>query len=339
MTMPFGTLAATLEALEPVSGRTQMIAMLAELLGQAEPEDIGQLVYLSQGRLLPDFIQKEFGMNERLVFRSIAQAYGAPPETVAARFKQLGDVGLVAQEFAQGGGAQMALHGDAATTDGVPLPEVYAHLVRITEATGSGSQEAKVTLLAELFARLQPLEAKHVARIIVGRLRVGVGDPTLMDALSVAKAGDKSARPGIERAYNLSTDLGLVARTFYSAGLEGLEEIRVKVCNPVRMALAERADSAEEILARLGKCAIEPKYDGFRMQVHKSGGQVSIFSRGLEDLSGMFPDVVAAVHAQIEARDAILEGEALAFEPETGRYQPFQVTSQRRRIHNIEEMS
>ncbi|MDQ3706267.1 MAG: ATP-dependent DNA ligase [Chloroflexota bacterium] len=338
MTMPFGTLAATLEALEPVSGRTQMIAMLAEMLGQAGPQDIAQLVYLSQGRLLPDFIQKEFGMNERLVFRSVAQAYGAQPESVAARFKQLGDVGLVAQEFAQAGARQLPLAGEN-TADGVPLQEVYSHLTRITETVGSGSQEAKVTLLAELLARLEPLEAKHVGRIVVGRLRVGVGDPTLMDALSVAKAGDKSLRPGIERAYNLSTDLGLVARTLYSAGAEGLEEIRVKVGNPVRMALAERADSAEEILARLGKCAVEPKYDGFRMQVHKVGDQVAIFSRGLEDLSGMFPDVVAAVHAQIAARDAILEGEALAYEPETGRYQPFQVTSQRRRVHNIEEMS
>jgi DNA ligase-1 len=336
--MPFGTLAATLEALEPVSGRTQMIAMLAELLGQAGPDDIAQLVYLSQGRLLPDFIQKEFGMNERLVFRSVAQAYGAAPEVVAARFKQLGDVGLVAQEFAQNGAVQMPLDSNTGA-EGVPLQEVYSHLTRITEAVGSGSQEAKVTLLAELFARLQPLEAKHVARIIVGRLRVGVGDPTLMDALSVARAGDKSARPSIERAYNLSSDLGLVARTLYSSGLEGLEGIHVKVGNPVRMALAERADSAEEILARLGKCAVEPKYDGFRMQVHKKGDEVAIFSRGLEDLSGMFPDVVAAVHAQIAARDAILEGEALAYEPDTGRYQPFQVTSQRRRIHNIEEMS
>jgi DNA ligase 1 len=338
MTMPFGTLAATLEALEPVSGRTQMIAMLAELLGQAGPEDIAQLVYLSQGRLLPDFIQKEFGMNERLVFRSVAQAYGAQSETVAARFKQLGDVGLVAQEFAHSEARQLPLATNGGA-DGVPLQEVYSHLTRITEAVGSGSQEAKVTLLADLFARLEPLEAKHVARIIVGRLRVGVGDPTLMDALSVAKAGDKSARPGIERAYNLSSDLGLVARTLYSSGVEGLEEIRVKVGNPVRMALAERADSAEEILVRLGKCAVEPKYDGFRMQVHKVGERVAIFSRGLEDLSGMFPDVVAAVHSQIAAQDAILEGEALAYEPETGKYQPFQVTSQRRRIHNIEEMS
>lgn len=334
MSMPFSALAATLEALEPVTGRTLMISMLADLFRQAEPDDIRQLVYLSQGRLLPDFIQEEFGMNERLVFRSIAQAYNAPVETVSARFKQLGDVGLTAQEF-----AHAAVGQPTQQPDGISLQEVYALLTGITKMVGSGSQEGKVTLLAELLSRLEPLEAKHVARIIVGRLRVGVGDPTLMDALSVAKAGDKSARPPIERAYNLSSDLGLVAQTLYGTGVEGLETIHVQVGNPVRMALAERADSAEEILARLGRCAVEPKFDGFRMQVHKNGDDVAIFSRGLEDMSGMFPDVVAAVHSQIEAQDAILEGEALAYEPESGRYQPFQVTSQRRRVHNIEEMS
>jgi DNA ligase-1 len=130
-----------------------------------------------------------------------------------------------------------------------------------------------------------------------------------------------------------------VARTLYGSGPEALEEIQVKVGNPVRMALAERANSPEEILERLGECAVEPKFDGFRMQIHKDGGHVSIFSRGLENLSGMFPDVVASVHRQIDADQAILEGEALAYDPESGVYLPFQVTSQRRRVHKIEEMS
>jgi DNA ligase-1 len=332
MSMPFNTLAETLEALEPVTGRTQMIAMLAELLGQAGPEEIGELVYLTQGRLLPDFIQEEFGMNERLIFRSIAQAYNVQADDVLRRSKQLGDAGLTAQEYARNAEGQTGEHG-------LPLTDVYAHLISITKAVGSGSQEAKVSLLAKLFAQLSPLEAKHVARIVVGRLRVGVGDPTLMDALSVAKAGDKTMRPAIERAYNLSSDLGLVARTLYASGVEGLENIQVRVGNPVRMALAERADTAEQILARLGKCAVEPKYDGFRMQIHKNGEQVAIFSRGLEDLSGMFPDIVDAVHKQLGANQAIIEGEALAFDPESGVFKPFQETSQRRRIHNIEAMS
>ena len=337
MTMPFATLASTLEALEPVSSRTQMIALLADLLRGADPTEIRELMYLSQGRLLPDFIQKEFGMNERLIARSIAQAHSVPPEQVLARLKQLGDIGLVAQEYAGGATAQQEL--PETEKGGVPLTEAYNRLMGITQAVGSGSQETKVSLLAALLSDLSPLESKHVTRIVVGRLRVGIGDPTLMDALSVATAGDKSARAPIERAYNLSSDLGLVAQTLYTSGIEGLGEIQVKVGNPVRMALAERADSAEEILARMGKCAIEPKYDGFRMQIHKSGDTVAMYSRGLEDLSGMFPDVVAAVGRQIEARDAILEGEALAYDPQTGVYKPFQETSQRRRIHNIEEMS
>jgi DNA ligase-1 len=335
MAMPFSALAATLDELEPVTGRTQMIGILSDLLSQAEPDEIGKLVYLAQGRLLPDFIQEEFGMNERLIYRSVAQAYGVPHEDVVARSKELGDAGLVAQHFAPKG----LLESEDDAGEPATVLSVYEHLMRITKAVGSGSIEAKVSLLASLLGKLTPVEAKHVARIVVGRLRVGVGDPTLLDAMSVAKAGDKSLRPVLERAYNLSSDLGLVATTLYGLGTSGLEQIHVKVGNPVRMALAERADTAEEIVARLGKCAIEPKYDGFRMQVHKNGDDVAIFSRGLEDLSGMFPEVVDAICRQVVPRQAILEGEALAFDSSTGHFLPFQVTSQRRRVHNIEEMS
>ena len=334
MPMPFGTLALTLETLEPVTGRLQMIAILADMLKGAKPEEVCELVYLSQGRLQPDFLQKEFGMNERLIMRSIANGYNVPPEEVISRFKELGDAGLTAQHFAQN---PAALKNER--REGVPLTEVYARLQAITEAVGAGSQEQKVSLLAALLAEVSPLEAKHIARIVVGRLRVGIGDPTLMDALSVAVAGDKSARPAIERAYNLSSDLGLVSETLYAGGLEALNDIQVRVGNPVRMALAERADTADEILVRLGKCAVEPKFDGFRMQIHKDGETIAIFSRGLEDMSGMFPDIVAAIGRQISANQAILEGEALAYDPQSGVYQPFQVTSQRRRVHNIAEMS
>src|SRR5919204_6690644 len=336
MPMRFRALADTLEALEPVTGRLQMISILADLLRQADPTEVGELVYLIQGRLLPDFIQEEFGMNERLIVRSISQAYGYAHDEVLERSRQLGDIGLTAQEFAE---RYEREQGAAGEREGIALNDVYARLMEITRTVGPRSQEGKIARLASLLKKLRPLEAKHVTRIVVGRLRVGVGDPTVMEALSTALAGDKSLRPPIERAYNLSSDLGLVACTLYEAGVGGLDTIKVKVGNPVRMALAERADSAEEIVARLGKCAVEPKYDGFRMQIHKDGDTVSIFSRGLEDLSGMFPDVVAAVHRQISARQVIFEGEALAYEPDSGVYLPFQVTSQRRRVHNIEEMS
>jgi DNA ligase-1 len=314
-----------------------MIAILAEMLKGADPTEVRELVYLSQGRLQPDFIQKEFGMNERLIMRSIVNAYRVPQDDVMSRFKEMGDIGLVAQHFAQNP-EEMPLTAGARPGP-VPLTEIYTRLKEITEAIGSGSQEQKVNILADILSDVSPLEAKHIGRIVVGRLRVGIGDPTLMDALSVAVAGDKTARPAIERAYNLSSDLGLVAGMLYGGGLTALENIQVRVGNPVRMALAERADTAEDILARLGKCAIEPKFDGFRMQIHKDGDTVSVFSRGLEDMSGMFPDVVASVGRQISANQLIMEGEALAYDPQAGTYLPFQVTSQRRRVHNIEAMS
>ena len=177
MSLRFASLAATLEALEPVTGRTQMISMLAELLSQAGPDDIVQLVYLSQGRLLPDFIQEEFGMNERLIYRSVALAYQVPVDEVLARAKQLGDAGLVAQEYAQRWLEQSSPSNTSRA--GLSLQEVYAHLMQITKTVGQGSTEGKVSLLARLFENLSPLEAKHVARIVVGRLRVGIGDPTL----------------------------------------------------------------------------------------------------------------------------------------------------------------
>src|SRR4051812_19829540 len=169
MPMRFRALADTLEALEPVTGRLQMISILADLLKQADPTEVGELVYLTQGRLLPDFIQEEFGMNERLIVRSIAQAYGSEPDVVLARSKQLGDIGLTAQEFAEGYAREQAAGGDP---EGIALNDVYSRLMEITRTVGQGSQEGKIAKLADLLDDLQPLEAKHVTRIVVGRLRV-----------------------------------------------------------------------------------------------------------------------------------------------------------------------
>src|SRR5688572_29572289 len=195
MSLPFSALTSTLEELEPVTGRTLMIGMLADMLRRADASDVAQIVYLAQGRLLPDFVQKEFGMSEMLIFRAVAQAFGAQNAEVLARFKTLGDVGLVAQEFAE----KSRQGGMSVSDDGLELTTVYDRLMEITQAVGSGSQETKVALLARLFSELSPLDVKHVARIVVGRLRVGIGDPTLMDALSYARTGDKSLRAPIER--------------------------------------------------------------------------------------------------------------------------------------------
>jgi DNA ligase 1 len=176
-------------------------------------------------------------------------------------------------------------------------------------------------------------------RLAVGRLRLGVGAPTIIEAVARMQADGKEARALIERAYNLCPDLGLVIKTLRERGLEPLRHFKVRVGHPVRVMLAERLPDAEAIIARLGRCAVESKLDGFRCQVHVRNHKVEIFSRNLERTTAMFPDLVAAVQAQIQARDAIIEGEAVAINEATGEFHPFQVTVQRKRKHGVEVMA
>jgi DNA ligase-1 len=332
MPLLFQTVAEAFEALEPVSSRLQMIALLAELLQKAGPDEIAPLVYLMQGRLAPEYRQNEFGINEKSSLKAVAQAAGCAVDEAQRLFAEKGDAGLVAQDCLS---RQMQMR----LAEPVTLLGVHKVLSDIAAASGPGSAERKITLLARLLGEISPLEAKHLVKIVVGRLRGGWGDQTMLEALSRAKVGDKSLRPPLERAYNISSDLGLVAETLYKGGPDALAGIAVQVGNPVRMALAERADSVDEILKRLGRCSVEPKYDGFRCQVHKNGDDVTIFSRGLENMTGMFPEIADAVRQHLATPQAIIEGEALAFNTETGKYLPFQETTKRRRVHDIDATS
>ena len=209
--------------------------------------------------------------------------------------------------------------------------------MKMAKTGGAGSQDIKIKGLVELLNNSNPKEVRYITRFPIGKLRLGVGDPTILDALSAYKAGDKSLREEIERAYNLCSDLGLVGRTLFSDGIEGIRKFKIKVFNPVRPALAERLPSAEEIIEKLGKCAGERKYDGLRMQLHKQGDKVEIFSRRLERMTQMFPEIVAGVKKQVKAKDAILEGEALAYNETSGEYYPFQLTMQRKRKYDVKE--
>ncbi|MBI4320295.1 MAG: ATP-dependent DNA ligase [Chloroflexi bacterium] len=324
--MKFARLVSFFGELESTSSRNKMVGILAELFKEAGAEDIDRIVYLCQGRLVPFYEPLEFGIGENLIAESLAKAIGTDRKEVKALFSRLGDYGLVAADkLPQQGHGLEVLH-------------VYEQLWRIATAGGSGSVAQKTDLLADLLSRLSAEEGKHLLRIVLGKLRLGIGDPTIMDGLSYARAGDKSLRKTIERAYNLCSDLGQVAGAFWKRGVDGLSEISVQVGKPVRPALAERATSAMNIISRLQKAATEPKYDGFRCQVHKNGDVVKVFSRNLEDFSGMFPEIVRATREQVKHPQAVFEGEAIAYNPQTGDFFPFQVTVQRKRKHGIDAM-
>jgi DNA ligase-1 len=324
--MKFSALVEYLAQLEATSKRLEMTRILGELFKQAEPEDMSAIVYLSQERLAPAYEPVEFGMGEALIAQAIAQATGAPLADVKKDYKERGDYGTVAEDLIKGKGK------------GLPVQFVFEHLHEIATTSGDGTVEKKVSLLANLLKQMSPREARYLLRIPMGRLRLGVGDVTVLDGLSWSAAGDKSLRPALERAYNISSDLGEVATRFKKGGVKAVSRLKVRLGHPIRMELAERAKSADEIITRMGECALEPKVDGFRVQVHKDGDTIRLFSRNLEETTGMFPDVADAVRAQIRARQAILEGEAIAYDPETGDYRPFQETMQRKRKYGIEEM-
>lgn len=159
-----------------------------------------------------------------------------------------------------------------------------------------------------------------------------------MDALSVAKTGEKTDRKALEEAYNKTSDLGLVAKTYWDKGLGAVEKVQLQIGKPVRPALAERLPSAEAVVKRMGgEFAAEPKYDGFRLGVHKKGDKIWFFSRNLENMTHMFPDLLEAVKREVKAESFIFEGEAIAYNPTTEEFYPFQETTKRRRKYGIDE--
>lgn len=324
--MKFSLLVDSLAQLEATSKRLEMTRILGDLFKNADADDMAAIVYLSQERLAPNYEAIEFGMGEALIAQSVAQATNTPLADVKKLYKDVGDYGTVVEQLSK------------AKSRNLQVEVVFERLREIATTSGEGTVEKRVSILANLLKDLSPREARYLLRIPSGRLRLGVGDVTVLDGLSWSATGDKSLRPDLERAYNITSDLGLVATTFKKDGVKGLKKLKITVGKPIRMELAERAKSAQEIIERMGECALEPKVDGFRVQAHKDGSKVRLFSRNLEETTEMFPDVAEAVREQIQAKRAILEGEAIAFDPETGDFRPFQETIQRKRKYGIDEM-
>jgi DNA ligase 1 len=327
----YETVAAAYRDLEQASARLVLIDRLAELLRQTPDIVLPRVVYLCQGEIAPAFTGIEIGLADKLVSRALAEGAGVPLDQVRATLRETGDLGLTAERLLAGRPA----HRTATLEVGV----VFETLHQIAAAAGTGSQGRKLELLGGLLERATPLEARYLARTVTGTLRLGVGYPTILDALALVHTGSRAARPVLERAYNICSDLGLVAATLVHGGLGEVEGMQVRAGNPVRPMLAQRLSSAPELLAKLGgSCAAEYKYDGVRLQAHRTAdGRVELFTRRLERVSDQFPDVVELLAGGLGPRQAILEGEVVAADPVSGELRPFQEVMHRRRKHGIAE--
>lgn len=324
--MKFLKLVEYFERLEATAKRLEMFDILSQLFKESNAADIDKIIYLGQGELLPPFHGLEMGMSEKLLIRAISDATNTPTRKVEEVFQHTGDLGKTAGELIKNRGENLTVR------------KVYEELTAVARISGTGSVEKKIGLLSSLLRGVSPEEAKYIARFVIGRLRLGIGDPTVLEALALAQ-GDRSLRPELERAYNLCSDMGLVAKTLLEKGIGGVNKFHVRVGYPIRMALCERLPSSEEIIEKIGEAAIEAKYDGFRVQIHKNKNDIDMFSRNLERTTHMFPEIKEAVKNFITADTAIIEGEALAYNELTGELFPFQVTIQRKRKHGIEELA
>ncbi len=342
--MYFKQFASVLSEMESVSSRLAITEKLAGLFSELSVEEIAVVPYLLQGRVAPAFSGIEFGMAEKSVVKAVSLALQIDHKDFIREVLRVGDVGQ-AIEKARGEFTSFE-------QEDLTLLHVYGELKRITEATGNGSQEIKAKILALLFAKLDPLSCRYLSRIPVGQLRLGASDVTILDALSWMLTGNKSLRVQMEKAYQVRPDLGYICAQIKSHGIKGIEKVKPEVFSPILMMKAERLSSGAEIIEKIGPCIIEPKYDGLRLQIHiqkykvqgteykeqRPNGQkysVKIYTRGLEVVTHMYPDIVQSVQKDIKCDNCIIEGEALGYDSENDKFLPFQETMQRKRKHDI----
>lgn len=317
--------------MEQTSSRLALTDYLVSLLKITPSDIIDKVIYLIQGKLYPDYEGIELGLAGKMAIRILAYSSGLSIAAVEEIYRKTGDLGDTASEVMKSKN-QTTLFADKMTVE-----RVYLTLDRIARTVGSGSQEVKLRLVSSLLSDATSRESRYIMKFVMGTLRLGIADYTVMDALALAFTGDKSNRKILENAYNVSSDLGTVAKLLATKGLESLRSLQITLSKPIRPMLAERVRTAEEALERMdGRAAVEYKLDGERIQVHKGKGKIELFSRRLEKITDHYPDVAEAIKS-IKTEEAILEAEVVAINPLTDEFLPFQELMHRRRKYDIKQ--
>lgn len=321
-------LAEKLRELEKTNSRNEMTELLADLFKEAKSEEVGKLVYLSLGRLGPLFDNPEFNLAEKQVQKALARAYDRELGEVNSLYKNKGDLGKVAQELAKRGKG-----------NGLTVEEVWKELKRIAEDEGGGSQDRKIQGLADLLDDLNPLAARYVVRVVIGKLRLGFSDKTVLEAVSWMERGDKSGKKELERAFQVQPDVGRIVAEVKRKGIEKtVKETELEIGVPISPMLCQRLKTTKEMVEKMGEVGVEAKFDGQRVQIHfKRKGKdwrVKAFTRNLEEVSFMMPEL-GGIGKQLKADEVILDSEAVGFDPESGEMLPFQKTMTRKRKHEV----
>jgi len=354
--MNYKELVSVYENLDETTKRLAKTYIISEFLKKTSLDDIPVITLLIQGRLFPNWDEREIGVASRLVLKAINVATGIDVDKIEKEWKKTGDLGLVAENLVKVK-KQATLFSKNLT-----VRKVFDNLRKLAELEGLGTVERKVSLIAELLTSAKPIEARYIVRTVLGELRVGVGEGSLRDAIVWAFFGNEAGVKynekevaievedrekyneyidAVQKAYDVTNDFSKVAEIAKTKGIKGIKESKISVGKPIKVMLAIKEETIKDAFERVGKPAgIEYKYDGFRMQISKSNGKVRMFTRRLEDVTARFPEVIPYVKEYVKGDEFILDSEAVGYNPKTKRYLPFQSMSQRiKRKYDIERMA
>jgi len=328
--MKFSLVAETLKFMEGTTKRLELTKYLVDLFKITPPEIISQVVYLLQGKLRPDHEGIEMGIAEKIAIKAISKSAGIPTKKIQQEYNKIGDFGQAASKILEQKTQTTFL------TQDITVERVYDTLYKIAELKGARSQDMKMKYISSLLNDATPIEAGFILKIITNSLRLGIADFTILDSLAIAFTGTKENRGMLEHAYNVSSDLGKVAAAVAKNGIDAIKNFQVAVFSPVRPMLAERVKSPQEAHEKMGsEFAAEYKLDGERVQVHLKGEKIILYSRSLENITNYYPDIVEKISNTINAKEVILEAEAVAINEDSGEFLAFQELMHRRRKYGV----
>ena len=329
--MKYDLIAQILSKLEATTKRLEMTSILTEFLKTVKPDELDKVILLLRGTVFPEYREDVIGIADKLMIKILARASGRSEDEVISEWKKIGDLGKVSEEF------MIKRKQITLTNETLSVNKVFSNLLEVTRMEGKGSVDRKAALISELLTNANPTEARYITRTILGTLRVGMGAGTLRDAIAQAYNCDKEL---LEKAYNLTADYANVASIAAREGNEGLKKIGLQIGSPAKSMLYQKETNINDAFERVGKpAAIEYKYDGLRLQVHKKDGEVKLFTRNLDDVTKMFPEVISAVKENVKG-SCIIEGEGVGYNPTKKSFKPFQEISKRiKRKYEVEQLA
>jgi len=330
--MEFSIISELFEMMEKTTKRIELTNILVELLKKTPKKIIPNVVYLLQGIIRPNFEGVELGIAEKLAIRAISKSAGLPIKKIEDDYRDGGDLGLTASNILK------IKTQTTFTAEKITVERVYETLFKIAKLEGKGSQDLKMKYISSLLNDATPLEAKFVIKILLGTLRLGIAENTVMDALAIAFTGKKENRVQIENAYNVSSDLGKVSLIVATDGIDEIKKFKISLFSPIRPMLADRVQSEKDVIKKMPEQFVaEYKLDGERVQIHKQSDKIVLFSRRLENITQYYPDIVERIGKTLNVNEGIFEAEIVPINENTGEFLPFQELMHRRRKYKLDK--